>query len=148
MFPHVRPHERAYRDDAQALGTAGVERSFHQCLADMPAAKTYRNFCVNESQRVGRPFVDQVSRQAIHRQLKTVQRTIVRYSRLRHAKDQDGPKEGTGRGDWIRTSDISLPKRALYQAEPRPDSRTCDPDYPTRADLKSAPGFGNTTFLD
>jgi len=26
-----------------------------------------------------------------------------------------------GRGDWIRTSDISLPKRALYQAEPRPD---------------------------
>jgi hypothetical protein len=28
---------------------------------------------------------------------------------------------GNGRGDWIRTSDISLPKRALYQAEPRPD---------------------------
>ena len=26
-----------------------------------------------------------------------------------------------GRGDWIRTSDISLPKRALYRAEPRPD---------------------------
>src|SRR5216110_1950231 len=30
--------------------------------------------------------------------------------------------EEIGRGDWIRTSDISLPKRALYQAEPRPDS--------------------------
>ena len=26
-----------------------------------------------------------------------------------------------GRGDWIRTSDIPLPKRTLYQAEPRPD---------------------------
>jgi hypothetical protein len=27
---------------------------------------------------------------------------------------------GTGRCDWIRTSDFSLPKRALYQAELRP----------------------------
>ena len=121
MSPHVRPHERAYRNDAQALGTAGVKRGFHQCLADMPAAETFRNFRVNESQRAGRPFVDQERRQAIQRQLKAVQRTIVRYSRLRHASDQDGPKEGIGRGDWIRTSDISLPKRALYQAEPRPD---------------------------
>src|SRR5262245_38308156 len=30
------------------------------------------------------------------------------------------PVEG-GRGDWIRTSDLSVPNRALYQAEPRPD---------------------------
>src|SRR5262245_62270590 len=29
------------------------------------------------------------------------------------------PVEG-GRGDWIRTSDLSVPNRALYQAEPRP----------------------------
>src|SRR6185312_5257927 len=34
---------------------------------------------------------------------------------------------GSGRGDWIRTSDISLPKRALYQAEPRPDSTSILP---------------------
>ena len=27
----------------------------------------------------------------------------------------------SGRGDWIRTSDLSVPNRALYQAEPRPD---------------------------
>src|SRR5262245_15859236 len=26
-----------------------------------------------------------------------------------------------GRGDWIRTSGLSVPNRALYQAEPRPD---------------------------
>jgi hypothetical protein len=25
-----------------------------------------------------------------------------------------------GRGDWIRTSGLSVPNRALYQAEPRP----------------------------
>jgi hypothetical protein len=25
-----------------------------------------------------------------------------------------------GRGDWIRTNDLSVPNRALYQAEPRP----------------------------
>ena len=31
------------------------------------------------------------------------------------------PDLNTGRGDWIRTSDIPLPKRTLYQAEPRPD---------------------------
>ena len=28
---------------------------------------------------------------------------------------------GSGRGDWIRTSDFHLPKMALYQAELRPD---------------------------
>ena len=99
MSPHVRPHERAYRNDAQALGTAGVERGFHQCLADMPAAKTFRNFCVNESQRAGRPFVRKERCQPIHREFEPLQRTIVRYSRLRHASDQDGPKEGIGRGD-------------------------------------------------
>ena len=26
-----------------------------------------------------------------------------------------------GRGDWIRTSDLPVPNRTLYQAEPRPD---------------------------
>jgi hypothetical protein len=31
--------------------------------------------------------------------------------------------EGDGRGDWIRTSDLSVPNRALYQAEPRPDGK-------------------------
>ena len=32
-----------------------------------------------------------------------------------------GHVEKDGRGDWIRTSDLSVPNRALYQAEPRPD---------------------------
>jgi hypothetical protein len=27
----------------------------------------------------------------------------------------------SGRGDWIRTSDLPVPNRTLYQAEPRPD---------------------------
>jgi hypothetical protein len=26
-----------------------------------------------------------------------------------------------GRGEWIRTTDLTVPNRALYQAEPRPD---------------------------
>jgi hypothetical protein len=29
--------------------------------------------------------------------------------------------EFSGRGERIRTSDLSVPNRALYQAEPRPD---------------------------
>ena len=29
--------------------------------------------------------------------------------------------ELTGRGERIRTSDLTVPNRALYQAEPRPD---------------------------
>jgi hypothetical protein len=28
-----------------------------------------------------------------------------------------------GRGERIRTSDLTVPNRALYQAEPRPDVR-------------------------
>ena len=30
-----------------------------------------------------------------------------------------------GRGEWIRTTDPSVPNRVLYQAEPRPDKREC-----------------------
>src|SRR5262245_37573712 len=40
-----------------------------------------------------------------------------------------------GRGDWIRTSDLSVPNRALYQAEPRPANHGL---YHTRR-LTSAP---------
>jgi site-specific DNA recombinase len=32
-----------------------------------------------------------------------------------------------GRGEWIRTTDLSDPNAALYQAEPRPGSDLCDP---------------------
>ena len=42
-----------------------------------------------------------------------------------------------GRGDWIRTSDFSLPKRALYQAELRPES---DRSNLTRPAPCSSPG--------
>ena len=31
--------------------------------------------------------------------------------------------EEIGRGEWIRTTDPSVPNRVLYQAEPRPDRR-------------------------
>src|SRR5678815_845201 len=40
-------------------------------------------------------------------------------------KEKTGWKDPmtSGRGDWIRTSDLSVPNRALYQAEPRPDGK-------------------------
>ena len=47
-------------------------------------------------------------------------RGLRRFSLVRIFRTE-GPRM-SGRGDWIRTSDISLPKRALYQAEPRPDA--------------------------
>src|SRR5690349_15189564 len=34
-------------------------------------------------------------------------------------------EEGSGRGDWIRTSDLSLPKRAPYRTRPRPEYKDC-----------------------
>jgi hypothetical protein len=35
-----------------------------------------------------------------------------------------GPSCGCcGRGEWIRTTDPSVPNRVLYQAEPRPDAK-------------------------
>ena len=39
-----------------------------------------------------------------------------------HPCVRNGP-EGDGRGEWIRTTDPSVPNRVLYQAEPRPDRR-------------------------
>ena len=30
------------------------------------------------------------------------------------------------RGDWIRTNDLSVPNRALYQAEPRPENNEAE----------------------
>src|SRR5262249_49327146 len=36
-------------------------------------------------------------------------------------KPRPGIEKGFGRGDWIRTSDLSLPKRAPYRTRPRPE---------------------------
>ena len=36
-----------------------------------------------------------------------------------------------GRDDWIRTSDLTHPKGALYQAEPRPDTAQVLPLHAT-----------------
>jgi hypothetical protein len=43
-----------------------------------------------------------------------------------------------GRGDWIRTSDLSVPNRALYQAEPRPEHKE-SAVRPTRTPLRYRP---------
>ena len=37
-----------------------------------------------------------------------------------------------GRGEWIRTTDPSVPNRVLYQAEPRPDKGEMFDDYMQR----------------
>ena len=39
-----------------------------------------------------------------------------------------------GRGEWIRTTDLTVPNRALYQAEPRPDKK-CNLDSRERIRL-------------
>ena len=43
-------------------------------------------------------------------------------AQARRKNRMEGPLT-SGRGDWIRTSDLSVPNRALYQAEPRPDGK-------------------------
>ena len=46
----------------------------------------------------------------------------------------NAPPQG-GRGDWVRTSDLLLPKQARYQAAPRPDfvDGFCGLDNATKA---------------
>ena len=48
----------------------------------MAAAKTFRNFCVNESQCIGRPLVREECCQPIHRELEPLQLGIVRYGHM------------------------------------------------------------------
>ena len=43
-----------------------------------------------------------------------------------------------GRGDWIRTSDILLPKQALYRAELHPDGGLILPHHAPRQRLAPA----------
>lgn len=43
------------------------------------------------------------------------------------------PSQWSNRGDWIRTSDLPVPNRTLYQAEPRPDITTPLPASALRA---------------
>ena len=45
----------------------------------------------------------------------------------------------SGRGDWIRTSDLSVPNRALYQAEPRPEAAKPECSTPRPETLILAP---------
>src|SRR5713101_6013590 len=40
----------------------------------------------------------------------------------KESRKQAGKERGSGRGDWIRTSDPTVPNRVLYQAEPHPDT--------------------------
>ena len=54
-------------------------------------------------------------------------------------RDRSGGRthEAKNRGERIRTSDLSVPNRALYQAEPRPDNHLnlvilCEPDEPSQ----------------
>ena len=65
---------------------------------------------------------------------KSVMRSMLRIRREgfnRCADRMTGPgRRKVGRGDWIRTSDIPLPKRTLYQAEPRPDNYILSYDLP------------------
>ena len=51
----------------------------------------------------------------------------------------------SGRGDWIRTSDISVPNRALYQAEPRPDGQ---PILSQLSALRSIHRIGRSVLSD
>ena len=51
----------------------------------------------------------------------------------------------SGRGDWIRTSDFSVPNRALYQAEPRPDGQ---PILSQLSALRSIHRIGRSVLSD
>src|SRR4029453_2836335 len=44
--------------------------------------------------------------------------------RPRNIENLTSGRSKNGRGDWIRTSGLSVPNRALYQAEPRPEEDT------------------------
>ncbi len=45
--------------------------------------------------------------------------------------------DSIGRGERIRTSDLTVPNRALYQAEPRPDKKLNAPgNYTELLDTK------------
>ena len=46
----------------------------------------------------------------------------------------------TGRGERIRTSDLTVPNRALYQAEPRPDE-VDDREAQRRCQIRTQPAF-------
>ncbi len=55
-----------------------------------------------------------------------------RLAQFAAQKEKDHPPEWSscsvsltniGRGERIRTSDLTVPNRALYQAEPRPDNQ-------------------------
>ena len=43
-----------------------------------------------------------------------------------------------GRGEWIRTTDPSVPNRVLYQAEPRPDKGGVKRQLPATAGNRRA----------
>ena len=54
-----------------------------------------------------------------------------------------------GRDDWIRTSDLTHPKGALYQAEPRPaNSGYNDAQYSARGSSSLHDGLGMKAGLD
>jgi hypothetical protein len=58
------------------------------------------------------------------RQSESFARAVVRHKKSRHfyggSSAVDAASNDNGRDDWIRTSDLTHPKRARYQAAPHP----------------------------
>src|SRR5271170_2863267 len=66
----------------------------------------------------------------------TVAEALLLASSRLHWGFAAGGGDFDGRNDWIRTSDLTHPKGALYQAEPRPDVRFSE--YISSAEARSS----------
>jgi hypothetical protein len=123
-----------------------VERDFHLCRTARRTREIGFGACglahlttSRENQKLGRSAAYLLSRNKINRRLRYRSRyrakglmvgatgfaprpaSAGRRLKPSFRRARPSGSEGIdGRGDWIRTSGLSVPNRALYQAEPRP----------------------------
>src|SRR6185436_19942464 len=95
-----------------------------------PAFRTRKLFVIDVS---GPRSTPRQSRAARLQESPEADQKLLRYPPYRFAVRAKGPVSraflrSSGRGDWIRTSGLSVPNRALYQAEPRPEESSL-PDH-------------------
>ena len=115
-------------------GTIGQSIDLSRSVGKEPRRKTDRpgSRCVLGARRVRPEARRKRKRAPIGRVPLSCDRNFLRESYEKFSK--------SGLGDWIRTSDPSVPNRVLYQAEPRPDNLP--------KPIRSAPGPTGPAYDD
>jgi len=96
MFPKIRAHERAHRDDPKAGRASGVEGGNHETLGKVPPAQSFRNLGVHERKGAVAALVREECRFAVDVDFELLGLAVVDYVIRFHSRSRRNRLRGSG----------------------------------------------------